>query len=84
MGTAVRRDELWNTLHAGDWACAHADDAGLGRIANGLAIDLDGEMERTARRVAFLAARDMSSASLLWGELARRLRALREERVELD
>jgi hypothetical protein len=71
-------DRLWETLNSGDWACAHADPEGLVRIASSLSRLLDGDMERCARRVAFLAEKDMSTATLLWGELAGQIRALRE------
>jgi hypothetical protein len=69
------QDELWQLLHAGDWACAHADDEALERVAGIVAAQLRGELARALRRVGILAARDMSAASLLWGQLAERLRA---------
>ncbi len=72
MGAKV--EGMWNLLHAGDWACAHADEETLRGIAASLANDLAGEYRRRALLVAASAERDMSEASARWAALAIRLR----------
>jgi hypothetical protein len=68
--------DLWNLLHAGDWACAHGDDESLSRICESLAGRLDdGTLRTHARRVAALAMRDLDAASELWSQLADRVRS---------
>jgi hypothetical protein len=68
-------DGLWENLHAGDWACAHADDAALARAATALAADLSGRQRLRALGVAAVATIDMADASRRWAELTDELRA---------
>ena len=70
--------QVWELLHAGDWACAHADEEGLARVAVELSTQVKGELSRTALSIAAWAGRDMSQASLRWGTLADELRARAE------
>jgi hypothetical protein len=81
MGGKV--EGMWNLLHAGDWACAHADDETLARIAADLSRDLAGDLRDDALRVAAQAPRNMMRASLAWATLADRLRAVEEHRPGL-
>jgi len=74
---------VWKLLHAGDWACAHADDEVLARIAVEISGQVQGnaELARTALSIAAWARRDMTQASLKWGSLADELRARTEARL---
>ena len=73
--------QVWELLHAGDWACAHADEEGLARVAVELSSQVKGELQRTALSIADWAERDMTQASLRWGSLADELRARTEARL---
>jgi hypothetical protein len=73
--------QVWELLHAGDWACAHADDEALARVATELSARVQGELQRTALSIAAWAERDMTEASLRWGDLADELRARTEARL---
>lgn len=76
MSSAMRRDpELWQLLHAGDWACAHGDEEALSRVARALAPRLNPVLSTLAERVGRLAASDLPTASALWGHVAELLRA---------
>lgn len=67
--------QLWDLLHAGDWACAHADGAALERVADDVALHVDERLSPIAHLVAVLASQDPAAASRLWGRLAEILRA---------
>ncbi len=67
--------ELWDLLHAGDWAAAHGDCEALQGVARLLAVRLEGGYHGAARAVAALAPLNLEAASLLWGRLAATLRA---------
>jgi hypothetical protein len=66
---------LWDLLHAGDWACANADDEALARVATTLAARLSGRQQLLAVAVAAAAPLDMDDATLRWGVLTDELRA---------
>lgn len=66
--------EVWDLLHAGDWAAAHGDAEALQGVARLLALRLDGGYHGAARAVAALAPLNLEAASLLWGRLAQTLR----------
>ena len=67
--------ELWQLLHAGDWACAHADAENLGRICDRISRMVSGRPAKLARQVYVLADHDLRAASSLWGTLAELLRS---------
>ena len=64
-------EALREHVHAGDWACAHANDAGLARAATGLS----GRLQLRALSVAAAALADMADAMQRWAELTDELRA---------
>jgi hypothetical protein len=78
---AIRKEGIWELLHAGDWACAHADEEALARVAAALASEVGSELRASALVVAAWAGRDMTEASLRWSFLADELRARTEARA---
>lgn len=68
------RLDVWELLHAGDWACAQGDGGALARVAADLAGQVGEHHVKVARLVANLATRDLDAATSLWGELAASLR----------
>ena len=69
---------MWDLLHAGDWACAHADDETLTRIAADLSRRLAGDLRDHALSVAAQAPSNMVRASVAWAVLADRVRQVEE------
>ncbi len=72
----MRTEALWDLLHAGDWACAYADDEALARVATALSARLGGRQRLDALSIAAAAVVDMDDATLRWAELTDELRAV--------
>lgn len=66
---------VWDLLHAGDWACANADDEALMRVAGDVSRYVGGVERDLALRVVRSALRDLSEASRAWSDLSEMLRA---------
>jgi len=77
----MRGENVWDLLHAGDWACAHADEEALARVAAALAPVVAPELRSAALLVARWSTRDMTEASLRWSVLADEVRARTEVRA---
>lgn len=73
-----QRQGIWELLHAGDWACAHADEEALARVIAALAPQIAEDLRASARQVSRWCAHDMSEATLRWSTLADELRARSE------
>jgi hypothetical protein len=71
---------VWELLHAGDWACAHADEEALARVVAALAPQIAEDLRASARLVSSWCSRDMSEATVRWSTLADELRARSEAR----
>jgi hypothetical protein len=67
--------DVWELMHAGDWACANGDDEGLARIAVTLARSVAGRLRRAALAVARAAPNDLDDATRRWSDLTDVLRA---------
>ncbi len=67
--------DLWDLLHAGDWACAHADAEALQQVCGHIAACVSIGQRYTAEFIGRLAEADLDAASSLWGHFADRVRA---------
>jgi hypothetical protein len=74
----IEMREIWELLHAGDWACAHGDAEALGRVAVGLVSLLEVDLARLAVAVAGACPRDLAEATRRWSILAEDLRSRTE------
>lgn len=78
------RADLWDFLHAGDFACANGDGEALARVCLQLTDLVDDRTAASAVRVARLSRGDLLLATAEWGELAATLRGAQNSRPQFQ
>jgi hypothetical protein len=79
----MTREEMWELMNAGDWACSQGDGEALSRVALRLSPELsEAGLIWLAERIASLARIDLVAASIQWGALVAYLRGSSQPQPE--